>query len=121
MRDRFDKLARKSSNAVGSPWGFGIALIVVVLWALSGPVFGFSDTWQLIINTATTISTGLIVFLVQHAQNHESKALHAKLDELILKLESTEDRFVGLEERPESDLESIRQEVREQASRQQAS
>lgn len=79
----FRKVAQKSGKALGSPWSFVIACFFVLVWLLSGPLFGFSDTWQLVINTTTTIVTFLMVFLLQNTQNRDTKALHLKLDELI--------------------------------------
>lgn len=79
----FRKIAQRSGKIVGSPWCFCFACIFVTLWLFSGPLFGFSDTWQLVINTSTTIITFLMVFLLQHTQNRDTKALHLKLDELI--------------------------------------
>ena len=79
----FRKVAQKSGRALGSPWSFVIACAFVLVWLLSGPLFGYSDTWQLVINTTTTIVTFLMVFLLQNTQNRDTKALHLKLDELI--------------------------------------
>jgi uncharacterized membrane protein len=83
MKDRFDRAAAAATRALGSPPTLLGAVAVIVVWAVSGPLFGFSDTWQLVTNTGTTIVTFLMVFVIQHAQNRDSKALHAKLDELI--------------------------------------
>ena len=79
----FRRFAQKLGKAVGTPWSFGIALLFVVLWLVSGPIFSFSASWQLVINTTTTIVTFLMVFLLQNTQNRDTKALHLKLDELI--------------------------------------
>src|SRR5258708_7579429 len=79
----FRKFAHKTSSVVGSPWSFMIAVVTLIIWAALGPASGFSDTWQLIINTATTIVTFLMVFLIQNTQNRDAKAIHLKLDELI--------------------------------------
>jgi low affinity Fe/Cu permease len=84
MHDLFHRFAQNTSAAVGSPWAFASAVTAIVIWALTGPVVGFSTTWQLVINTATTIVTFLIVFLIQNTQNRESRAIQLKLDELIL-------------------------------------
>lgn len=83
MRDAFRVFARNTSEVLGSAWAFVIAIIIIVVWGLSGHIFHYSDTWQLIINTGTTIVTFLMVFLIQNTQNRDSKALHLKLDELI--------------------------------------
>jgi low affinity Fe/Cu permease len=84
MHDLFHRFAQSTSAAVGSPWAFAAAVTAIVLWALTGPAVGFSTTWQLVINTGTTIVTFLIVFLIQNTQNRESRAIQLKLDELIL-------------------------------------
>jgi low affinity Fe/Cu permease len=83
VSDAFGVFARCSSSMLGSAWAFTAALLVIVIWLVTGPVFHFSDTWQLIINTATTIITFLMVFLIQNTQNRDAKAVHLKLDELI--------------------------------------
>ena len=83
MTELFSKIAQWTSRRAGCASTFGIAVLVVVIWALAGPLFGFSDTWQLIINTGTTIVTFLMVFLIQHTQNRDTQAIHIKLDELI--------------------------------------
>lgn len=83
---------------MGHPLAFTLACVVVVVWAASGPVFGFSDTWQLVINTGTTICTFLVVFLIQHQQNTDTKALHLKLDELILSIDAADNRVAGIEQ-----------------------
>jgi low affinity Fe/Cu permease len=84
MQDIFRKFANIIADIAGTFWVFSVALFVVIVWALSGPLFGFSDTWQLVINTGTTIITFLMVFLIQNTQKRDNRALHAKLDELIV-------------------------------------
>ena len=84
MHDTFHRFAQRTSAAVGSPWAFAAAIAAIVVWALIGPMFGFSDTWQLVINTGTTIVTFLMVFLIQNTQNRDSRAIQLKLDELIV-------------------------------------
>ena len=84
MHDLFHRFAQSTSAAVGSPWAFAAAVTAIVVWAMTGPAVGFSTTWQLVINTGTTIVTFLIVFLIQNTQNRESRAIQLKLDELIL-------------------------------------
>ncbi|HEX2916225.1 MAG TPA: low affinity iron permease family protein, partial [Chloroflexia bacterium] len=83
MKDFFRNFANKTSAAVGSPWAFIAALGLIIVWAVTGPLFGFSDTWQLVINTGTTIITFLMVFVIQNTQNRDGRAMQLKLDELI--------------------------------------
>lgn len=106
----FGQLAHDTANAVGSPKTFFIALLIVMGWALSGPFFDFSDTWQLIINTGTTIVTFLLVILLQHMQNHDSKAIHLKLDELIRSVKTARNTLVDLEAMTDEELEALHQE-----------
>jgi len=110
MRERFRKLAYATAEVVGSPWAFLVAMGLVLLWGLSGPYFHFSDTWQLVINTSTTIVTFLIVFLIQGAQNRDSRALHLKLDELLRAVEHARTSLVALETRTDAELESLQTE-----------
>jgi low affinity Fe/Cu permease len=110
--------ARNASEVLGSAWAFVIAIAVIVVWALSGHVFHYSDTWQLIINTGTTIVTFLMVFLIQNTQNRDSKAVHLKLDELIRALEGARDHLVDLEKLSDDELRDLEGEferVRKQA------
>src|SRR2546423_8300009 len=83
LREIFRRFSAATASAVGSPWAFFVAAVVIIVWAITGPIFGFSDTWQLIINTATTVVTFLMVFLIQHTQNRDARAIHLKLDDLI--------------------------------------
>jgi low affinity Fe/Cu permease len=105
--DVFRKFAHKVSTAVGTPVAFFIAMLVLVAWAVSGPVFGFSDTWQLIINTGTTIVTFLMVFLIQSTQNRDAEAVHLKLDELIRATSNARDDLVALEQMSEAELHEL--------------
>ncbi len=107
MRDAFGVFARKTSNILGSAWAFVIAILIIVVWALTGPAFKFSDTWQLIINTGTTIVTFLMVFLIQNTQNRDAKAVHLKLDELIRALGGARNHLVDLEKLSDDELKSI--------------
>lgn len=110
MRDAFRKFAASTSRVVGSPWIFVLAVFLIVAWGVSGPVFGFSDTWQLVINTTTTIVTFLMVFLIQNTQNRDSEAIHLKLDELIRATHSARTRLVDLEDLSDEQLEALREE-----------
>src|SRR5258705_7242717 len=105
---RFGRLARLSAHAMGQPAAFGTALAIIILWAISGPIFGFSDTWQLIINTGITIITFLMVFIIQNTQNRDAEAMHIKLDELIGAMDQGQNGLLNLEELEEDDLEGIR-------------
>ena len=104
----FSRLASKTSRAAGHHASFVLAISVIFLWALSGPLFGFSDTWQLAINTGTTIVTFLMVFLIQNTQNRDSEAMQIKLDEIIRAMEGAHNALLNLEELTEQDLDQIR-------------
>ncbi len=104
----FAHLAGRVSHWAGSPAVFIAALILVLAWAVSGPVFNFSDTWELVINTGTTIVTFLMVFLIQNTQNRDSAAMHAKLDELI-RVGLARNRFIGIEQLTDKELQTIRE------------
>ena len=110
MMRSFEKLTHKLTEWIGSPAALAITLASILLWALSGPFLGFSDTWQLIINTSTTVITMVLVIMVQATQNRESKALHVKLDEIIEGLETTSNRVVGVETESEAHIEAIHNE-----------
>jgi low affinity Fe/Cu permease len=106
----FRKFAHRTSTGVGSPWAFTLAVLIIIVWALTGPIFHFSDTWQLVINTGTTIITFLMVFLIQNTQNRDAVAIHLKLDELIRALKGARTKLVDLEELSDEELEKLRQE-----------
>ncbi|HEX4894021.1 MAG TPA: low affinity iron permease family protein [Hyphomicrobiaceae bacterium] len=110
MRDAFRKLAEQTAHAVGSPWAFMLALATIVVWALLGPVYGYSDTWQLIINTGTTIITFLMVFLIQNTQNRESRIVALKLDELLRGVEGARTALVNLDSMSDAELEHVQME-----------
>ena len=110
MRDFFRRMAKAIASAIGSPYAFSLALLVVIGWAVLGPVFGFSDTWQLVINTTTTIVTFLVVFMIQNTQNRDSKALHLKLDELIRATKGARNGLIDSEDLSDEELERLEQE-----------
>jgi low affinity Fe/Cu permease len=110
MQEFFRKFAHSTSGAVGSAWAFLLALVVVLVWAVTGPFFGFSDTWQLVINTGTTIVTFLMVFLIQNTQNRDAQAIHLKLDELIRAVRGARNQLVDLEELSDEELQQLQQE-----------
>ena len=104
----FGKFAKLTARAMGHPAAFAVALLTILAWVITGPIFGFSDTWQLVINTGTTIVTFLMVFLIQNTQNRDSIAMQLKLDELIRAMTGAHNAFLDLEELTESDLVKIR-------------
>ena len=106
--DFFRKFARRTSNGVGSPWAFVFAVSIILVWAATGPLFHYSDTWQLVINTSTTIVTFLMVFLIQNTQNRDAIQIQLKLDELIRALKGARNRLVDLEELSDEELEALR-------------
>lgn len=101
LRDRFNQAADRLTNALGSFWALIASVLIVVAWALSGPLFHFSDTWQLFINTSTTVVTFWMVFVIQNSANRDAKAVHLKLDELIRAVEGARNAFITLENEPE--------------------
>ena len=107
MRDAFRVFARKSSEVLGTAWAFVIALSIIAIWAAMGHIFNYSDTWQLIINTGTTIVTFLMVFLIQNTQNRDAKAMHLKLDELIRALHGARNKLVDLEKLSDDELKKL--------------
>jgi low affinity Fe/Cu permease len=110
MSSAFHKFAQWVSKVAGSPWAFVLALGGVIFWAVMGPVCHFSDTWQLTINTGTTILTFLIVFLIQNTQNRDARAFHLKLDELIRSIEGARNRLVNLEDMTDEELDDLKKE-----------
>jgi low affinity Fe/Cu permease len=107
IRDAFGVFARKTSMVLGSAWAFVLAILIIIVWALTGPTFHYSDTWQLIINTGTTIVTFLMVFLIQNTQNRDAKAVHLKLDELIRAVGPARNNLVDLEKLSDDDLKAL--------------
>ena len=114
-RDWFARLAVVTARVTGRPATFLLAVAVVVVWAVTGPLFGFSDTWQLVINTGTTIVTFLMVFLIQATQNRDTMALQLKLDELIVATKNARNQIAGIEEAPDAKIEEAKAEVMERA------
>ena len=108
---RFAHAATRVSETLGSVWAFVVAALVIVTWAASGPIFGFSDTWQLVINTSTTIVTFLMVFVIQNTQNRDAKATQIKLDELIRAVHDARNRFIGEESEDDEELERDREAI----------
>jgi low affinity Fe/Cu permease len=115
--DRFRRLADKVTEGAGTAWAMGAAALVVLAWLVTGPIFGFSDTWQLVINTGTTIITFLMVFAIQTSQNRESKAMHLKLDELIRATKGARNAFIDEEYETAAELKLDEARLRERARR----
>jgi low affinity Fe/Cu permease len=112
----FARLANSTAHASGKPVTFALCCLVIIVWAVTGPIFHYSDTWQLIINTGTTIVTFLMVFLIQNTQNRDGAALQAKLDELIRVTEAARNAYVGIEKMPEKRLEELREDCAVEAA-----
>ena len=108
MRKFFNWFATRTSTAAGQPLTFVIAVTVILVWAITGPIFHFSDTWQLIINTGTTIITFLMVFLIQNSQNRDGAAMQAKLDELLRAVDKAREQFIGIEHLTDQQIELVR-------------
>lgn len=104
---KFSDIARQISSVLGTPVAFAAACAVVIVWAISGPIFAYSDTWQLVINTGTTIVTFLMVFLVQNTQNRDARALHLKMDELLRSVDAARNRLINLETCSEEEIDQI--------------
>jgi low affinity Fe/Cu permease len=110
MQELFRKFAHKSATIVGSPTAFLVGLVAVIVWAVTGPTFHYSDTWQLVINTSTTIVTFLMVFLIQNTQNRDAKAMQLKLDELIRSVGTARNRLINLENLSDEELSTLEKE-----------
>jgi low affinity Fe/Cu permease len=126
MRRFFNWFATKTSTAAGQPTTFVIAVLIILVWAITGPMFDYSDTWQLIINTGTTIVTFLMVFLIQNSQNRDGAAMQAKLDELLRAVDKAREQFIGIEHLTDQQIELVRaalerhaQELKEKESKKQ--
>jgi low affinity Fe/Cu permease len=120
VNDLFRIFARRSSIVLGSAWAFTLAIVIILIWGLTGPTFHFSDTWQLIINTGTTIVTFLMVFLIQNTQNRDSKAVNLKLDEVIRAIKGARNELVNLESLSDEDLMKLEKQfkrIRKKAER----
>ena len=109
MHDAFRKFASKVSTLAGTPWAFIFAVGVILVWSVTGPMFGYSDTWQLVINTGTTVVTFLMVFLIQNTQNRDAHAIHLKLDELI-RVSHARNALLALEDMSDDDLKALQHE-----------
>lgn len=109
MNELFRKFAHKTSEATGTPWAFLLAVATIVIWIATGPIAKFSDTWQLIINTGTTIVTFLMVFLIQNTQNRDARAMHLKLDELIRSNTEASNKLIDLEELSDVEINELRE------------
>lgn len=117
MRDLFRRFSHRTSEIVGSPWAFVLAIGVIVVWGFSGHYFGYSDTWQLVINTGTTIITFLMVFLIQNTQNRDSRAMHLLIDELIRASGPARNHLLNIDSMRDDELDRLEEEFRELADR----
>jgi low affinity Fe/Cu permease len=116
----FTAIANRISRFVGDPLAFIIALSVVIVWGVTGPIFHYSDTWQLIINTGTTIVTFLMVFLIQNSQNRDAAAMQAKLDELIRAVADARGQFIGIEHKTDKEIQQIRADLEKECEQEDA-
>jgi low affinity Fe/Cu permease len=112
MKDWFHKFAHGTADIAGSVWVFILAILVVLVWAAVGPIFGFSDTWQLVINTGTTIVTFLMVFLIQNSQNRDAKSMHLKIDELLRAVAKARTGLINLEELSDEEIKKLQAEFK---------
>ncbi|MDO6416489.1 low affinity iron permease family protein [Sphingomonas sp. BIUV-7] len=116
MDRAFTWIASRIAFATGQPAAFVIALASIIIWGLTGPIFHYSDTWQLVVNTSTTIVTFLMVFLVQNSQNRDAAAMQAKLDELIRAVDDARGQFIGIEHKTEREIEKIRSDLEKECA-----
>ena len=117
VSDAFRVFAHRCASMLGSAWAFTGAVLVILVWLITGPTFHFSDTWQLIINTATTVITFLMVFLIQNTQNRDAKAMHLKLDELIRAIKAARNELVDLEDLSDEELKNLEEQFRNMRKR----
>jgi low affinity Fe/Cu permease len=117
VNEAFRRFSARASNMVGSSWAFLLATAIILAWAITGPLFGFSNTWQLIINTGTTVVTFLMVFLIQNTQNRDARAIHLKLDELIKGVKGARTNLVDLEDMTDDELDALQKEFTEMHER----
>src|SRR3954467_11006408 len=117
MRKFFNACAAKTSSGAGHPLTFAVAVGVIIVWAVTGPLFHYSDTWQLVVNTATTIVTFLMVFLIQNSQNRDAAAMQAKLDEMLRAIEAAREQFIGIEHLTDREIEQIRARLEREVGR----
>lgn len=117
MEKFFRKFAQKTSKVMGTPWAFIIATVIIIIWAITGPLFDFSDTWQLVINTSTTIVTFLMVFLIQNTQNRDSKAINIKLDELINTYRQANNELLDLDDLTDEQIDKLENHFRDIAKK----
>jgi low affinity Fe/Cu permease len=117
INELFRRFSRHAAKAVGSPWAFMVAVATIAVWAVTGPLFHFSDSWQLVINTSTTIVTFIMVFLIQNTQNRDAAAMQLKLDELISAIKQARNQLVDLEDLPDEQLERLQGEFRKLGQR----
>lgn len=115
MERFFTRVSTSIATAAGQPLSFVLATTIIIVWAVTGPIFHFSDTWQLVVNTGTTIVTFLMVFLIQNAQNRDAAAMQAKLDELLRAVSKARDQFIGVEHLTEREIEMIRRALEREA------
>jgi low affinity Fe/Cu permease len=113
LNEFFRKFSSVTSEIVGSSWSFIAAVLIIIIWAATGPAFGYSDTWQLVINTGTTIITFLMVFLIQNTQNRDARAIHLKLDELLRAVEGARVSMANLENLPDEELKRLSEEFKQ--------
>ncbi len=107
VNERFHEFAHKTARAMGNPWAFILAMLTIIAWAVTGPMFNYSNTWQLVINTGTTIITFLAVFLIQNTQNRDARAVHLKLDELLRSGEKARNYLIDLQNMSDEELDEL--------------